>query len=73
MATPVQEMLKKYGIDMQIVFMDGNTIWKNKMDRNFSITYHSMTGGVVPNPEVWFRSTLADQTDNINFWGFKNL
>jgi len=72
MITPVQQMLRDYGIDMQIVFMDGNTIWKNKMDRNFTILYHSMTGGVVPNPEVWFRSTLADQKDNINFWGFKN-
>lgn len=72
MVTPVQQMLREYGIDMQIVFMDGNTIWKNKMDRNFTVLYHSMTGSVVPNPESWFRSTLADKKDNINFWGFKN-
>ena len=72
MVTPVQQMLREFGIDMQIQFMDGNTIWKNVMDKNFTIHMHSMTGGVIPNPEAWFKSELADQKDNINFWGFKS-
>ncbi|MFQ6610265.1 MAG: ABC transporter substrate-binding protein, partial [Fidelibacterota bacterium] len=29
MVTPVQQMLKDYGIDMQIKMVDGNTAWKN--------------------------------------------
>ncbi len=31
MVTPVQQMLKEYGIDMEIKFIDGNANWKNLM------------------------------------------
>jgi hypothetical protein len=37
MVTPVQNKLKQYGVDMQIVNMDGTTQWKNLQERNFSI------------------------------------
>ena len=40
MVTPVQNKLKQYGIDMQIVTMDGTTQWKNLQERNFSIYLH---------------------------------
>jgi len=72
MVTPVQNKLKQYGVDMQIVNMDGTTQWKNMQERNFVIYMHSFTGGVHPSIEHWFRSDLADIPDNNNFFGFKN-
>jgi len=72
MVTPVQNMLKQYGIDMQIVNMDGTTEWKNRNERNFTIYQHSFTGSVHPEIEQWFRSDLADLNDNNNHFGFKN-
>jgi len=72
MVTPVQNMLKQYGIDMQIVNMDANTEYKNQNERNFTINLHSYTGSVHPSIELWFRSDLADLNDNNNYFGFKN-
>ena len=72
MVTPVQNMLKQYGVDMQIVNMDGTTQWKNLQERNFTINMHSYTGGVHPSIEMWFRSDLADMNDNNNYFGFKS-
>ena len=72
MVTPVQNKLRQYGIDMQIVNMDGTTEWKNRQERNFTIYMHNFTGGVHPSIEQWFRSDLADMNDNNNFFGFKS-
>ena len=72
MVTPVQNKLKQYGVDMQIVNMDGTTQWKNLQERNFTIYLHNFTGSVHPRTEEWFRSDLADMNDNNNFFGFKN-
>ena len=72
MVTPVQNKLKQYGVDMQIVNMDGTTEWKNRQERNFTIYLHNFTGSVHPSIEQWFRSDLADMNDNNNFFGFKN-
>ena len=72
MITPVQNMLKQYGIDMQIINMDGTTEWKNRNERNFKIYLHSFTGSVHPSFEQWFRSDLADLNDNTNFFGLKD-
>jgi microcin C transport system substrate-binding protein len=72
MVTPVQNKLRQYGIDMQIVNMDGTTEWKNRQERNFTIYMHNFTGGVNPSIEQWFRSDLADMNDNNNFFGFKS-
>jgi ABC-type transport system substrate-binding protein len=72
MVTPVQNMLKQYGIDMQIINMDGTTEWKNRNERNFKIYLHSFTGSVHPSFEQWFRSDLADLNDNTNFFGLKD-
>jgi microcin C transport system substrate-binding protein len=72
MVTPVQNKLKQYGVDMQIVNMDGTTEWKNRQERNFDIYLHNFTGSVHPSIEQWFRSDLADMNDNNNFFGFKN-
>ena len=72
MVTPVQNMLKQYGIDMQIINMDGTTEWKNRNERNFKIYLHSFTGAVHPSFEQWFRSDLADLNDNTNFFGLKD-
>ena len=72
MVTPVQQMLKEYGIDMQIKFMDYNTMIKNVNARNFNVCLLAYSGLVYPNPEGSLRSTLADQDDNNNVWGFKS-
>ena len=72
MVTPVQQMLKEFGMDMQIKFMDYNTMIKNVNARNFNVCLLNYTGLVYPNPEGSLRSTLADQNDNNNVWGFKS-
>ena len=72
MVTPVQQMLKEYGIDMQIKFMDYNTMIKNVNARNFNVCLLAYSGLIYPNPEGSLRSTLADQNDNNNVWGFKS-
>lgn len=70
--TPMQQILKEYGIDMQIKFIDRTTRWKNLMDRNFTIDFQAWGGLVYPNPESMFKSTLADQKNNNNMYGFKS-
>jgi len=70
--TPMQQILKEYGIDMQIKFVDSTTRWKNLMDRNFTIDFQSWGGLVYPNPETTFKSTLADQKNNNNTTGVKS-
>ncbi|MFL3013929.1 MAG: ABC transporter substrate-binding protein [Candidatus Neomarinimicrobiota bacterium] len=70
--TPMQQILKQYGIDMQIKFIDATTRWKNLMDRNFTIDFQAWGGLVFPNPETSIKSTLADKKNNNNITGFKN-
>ena len=72
MITPVQQMLKEYGMDMQIQFIDYNTMIKNVNARNFNVCMLAYSGLVYPNPENSMRSYLADENDNNNVWGFKN-
>ena len=72
MVTPVQQMLKDYGIDMQIKMVDGNTGWKNLMERNFTIYMQNWGGLVFPNPETSLHSSLSDESYNNNISGFKN-
>ena len=72
MVTPVQQMLKEYGIDMQIRFIDYNTMIKNVNARNFNLASLGYTGLIYPNPEGTLRSSLADRKDNNNVWGFKS-
>ena len=72
MVTPVQQMMKEYGIDMQIKFVDYNTMIKNVNARNFSVCSLAYTGLIYPNPEGSLRSSLADMNDNNNVWGFKS-
>lgn len=70
--TPMQQILKQYGIDMQIKFIDATTRWKNLMDRNFTIDFQAWGGLVFPNPETSIKSSLADKKNNNNITGFKN-
>ena len=72
MVTPVQQMMKEYGIDMQIKFVDYNTMIKNVNARNFSVCMLAYSGLIYPNPEGSLRSSLADMNDNNNVWGFKS-
>jgi ABC-type dipeptide transport system, periplasmic component len=70
--TPMQQILKEYGIDMQIKFVDSTTRWKNLMDRNFTVDFQGWGGLVYPNPETSFKSSLADQKNNNNVSGLKS-
>ena len=70
--TPMQQILKEYGIDMQIKFIDSTTRWKNLMDRNFTIDFQAWGGLVYPNPETSLKSSLADKKNNNNITGFKS-
>ena len=72
MVTPVQQMMKEYGIDMQIKYIDGNANWKNLMERNFTIFMQNWSGLVFPNPETSLKSNLADENNTNNIGGFKN-
>ncbi|MFC1853491.1 ABC transporter substrate-binding protein [candidate division CSSED10-310 bacterium] len=72
MVTPYQQMLKEFGIDFQIKFMDTNTLWKLLMDRNFTIHYESWGGLTFPNPETSLHSSIADKKNNNNITGFKD-
>ena len=72
MATPVQQMLKEYGLDMQIKFVDYNTMIKNVNERNYQVAMLGYGGLIYPNPETSLKSELADQNDNNNVWGFKS-
>lgn len=72
MVTPVQQMMKDYGIDMQIKYIDGNANWKNLMERNFTIFMQNWSGLVFPNPETSLKSSLADESNTNNIGGFKN-
>lgn len=71
--TPYQQELKKAGIDLQVKFQDGSTMWKNEMERNFSMCRISWGGLQTPNPETSLHSKLADQKENNNLEGFKDL
>lgn len=70
--TPYQQELRKAGIDLQLKFQDPNTLWRNAMERNFSLFFVNWTGLQTPNPETSLRSELADKNDNNNIEGFKN-
>ena len=72
MATPVQQMVKEYGMDMQLQFVDYNTMIKNVNERNFTVAMLGYGGLVYPNPETSLKSELADQNDNNNVWGFQS-
>ncbi len=71
-ATPFQQMLKEYGIDLQLKFVDSNASWKGLMERTFTMDYMAWGGSSYPNPESMFHSSLADKNDNTNIFGFKN-
>ena len=72
MITPVQQMMKEYGIDMQIKFVDYNTMIKNINERNFTLGMTAYSGSSFPNPETSLKSELADQNDNNDITGFKS-
>ena len=42
------------------------------MDRNFIIDFMAWGGLVYPNPETSLKSSLADQKNNNNIYGFKS-
>ncbi len=69
---PMQQMLRQYGIDLEMKFLDDNTRWKIMMDRSFEVTYVRWGGILPPNPETSYHSRLANKEDNNNVSGFAN-
>lgn len=70
--TPYKQELRKAGIDLRLKYQDGNTLWKNAMQRNFKLYFISWSGLVFPNPETSLHSSLADKPNNNNLEGFKS-
>jgi microcin C transport system substrate-binding protein len=70
--TPMQQELRKVGIDMRLKYQDTNTMWKMAMERKFNVRWANWTGLVFPNPETSYHSTLADKKDNNNMSGMKS-
>ena len=70
--TPFKQTAKEAGIDVEIKYVDGNTLSENMMERNFSFVVGNYGGLVFPNPESSLKGELADRTHTNNVTGFKN-
>lgn len=70
--TPVQQELKKAGINMKIRLVDGVTSFKMVNERNFKIVYQNWGGLLYPNPISTWSSKLADVKNTNNITGMKN-
>ena len=70
--TNFKETCLAVGVDIQLELTQGETLWKNLMERKFQMAMMSWSGLVFPNPETSLNSELADKNDNNNITGFKN-
>ncbi len=70
--TPIQQDLKKVGIQMDIRFVDYAQLFKLTAERNFDIAYVGYAGLIYPNPYGTFHSSMADAKNTNNITGFKN-
>ena len=70
--TPFKETAREAGIDVQIKYVDGNTLSENMMERNFSMSIGNYGGLVFPNPESSLDGDLADKKQTNNITGFKD-
>jgi microcin C transport system substrate-binding protein len=70
--TIYQEDLGKVGIGLNLRLVTPETQFKLMMDRNFDIVTAGWTGLLFPNPETSYASSLADELNNNNIYGFKN-
>jgi ABC-type oligopeptide transport system substrate-binding subunit len=70
--TPFKQTAKEAGIEVDIKYVDGNTLSENMMERNFSFVVGNYGGLVFPNPESSLKSDLADRTHTNNVTGFKS-
>ncbi len=70
--TLFQEDCQRAGIDIRLDLVSGPTRWKNLMDRTFELSLTGWGRPLFPNPEMEFRSDLADEKNNNNVTGFKS-
>jgi microcin C transport system substrate-binding protein len=70
--TPVQQDLRKAGIELKLRNIDGPSNFKLMNERNFTIAWINWGGLLYPNPISSFHSKLADQPNTNNLSGFKN-
>lgn len=69
---PVQQELKKAGIEMTIRTVDFAQRIKIGNERKFDVLYVSYAGLVFPNPFSMLHSSMADKQETTNLTGFKN-
>lgn len=70
--TPVQQDLKKAGIQLNLRIVDNVTQIEMSMERNFTLAYQQWVAPLWPNPFNTYHSSLADKTNTNNVTGFKN-
>ncbi|KXK57749.1 MAG: ABC transporter substrate-binding protein [Chlorobi bacterium] len=70
--TPVQQDLRKAGIELKLRNIDGPSNFKLMNERNFTIAWISWGGLLYPNPISSFEGKLADKPNTNNLAGFKN-
>ncbi|MBI5402228.1 MAG: hypothetical protein HY959_02410 [Ignavibacteriae bacterium] len=71
--TVYQEDLKKIGIKLNLKEIDLTTTLKLGDERNFTLLPITWTALPVPNPEGSFKSGLADEKNNTNWQGIKDI
>jgi microcin C transport system substrate-binding protein len=67
-----KESCAKAGVEIALVRIDPETLWKNLQERKFEMAHIRWGALVFPNPETSLNSELADQNDNNNITGFKS-
>ncbi len=71
--TPLQEDMKKAGINLVMDVVDWNSLINRLDERRFDVIYGVAFGGLdFPNPSTSYKSSLADQPQSDNYCGFKN-
>ncbi len=71
--TPLQEDMKKAGINFEIDAIDWNSLIERLDERRFEMISGIGSSGLdFPNPELSYSSSLADQEQSDNYSGFKD-
>jgi len=70
--TIYQEDLRKVGITLNLRLTTGETLYQLTGEWRFDLASMGWQAGTFPNPEVLWKSDLADVKNSFNFVGFKN-
>ena len=70
--TPVQQDLKKAGIQINLRTMDQTTWFTSLKEQKYQMAFMSWGGLTYPNPKTSFKSDIADQLPSNNITAFKD-